>query len=240
MSDTPHFLLGENERCPHLDGNGLCRIILELGEEYLCDICREHPRFYNYTSVAEGGIGMSCTEAARVILSSPDYAEMVCVGKSYALPDENDFDGRAYREEIYRILQDRSRVYSDRLDGICAMFSMRKPDDGAILGAIDALEYLDESHRALFKKYSSARCPEEYDEYRERLFAYYVYRHCTEASDHEDFLSRLSLCLFCEHLFASLICTEKANGLDEIAALARIISEEIEYSDENTAALLEL
>ena len=71
--DTPHFKLSADDRCPHLDERGLCKIILSVGEDYLCDICREHPRFYNYTSVAEVGIGMSCMEAARIILSSPDY-----------------------------------------------------------------------------------------------------------------------------------------------------------------------
>ena len=48
----PHFRLGKDERCPHLNEQGLCRIILNLGEDHLCGICREHPRFYNFTQVA--------------------------------------------------------------------------------------------------------------------------------------------------------------------------------------------
>ena len=65
------FLLGENKRCPHLLKNGLCRIICEAGEEALCDICREHPRFYNYYGgVCEWGIGLSCESAAQRILSA--------------------------------------------------------------------------------------------------------------------------------------------------------------------------
>ena len=104
--DTPHFRLGENERCPHLDECGLCRIISELGEEYLCDICREHPRFYNYTKVAEVGVGMSCPEAARLILSSPDFAGMEEVGEVDAKPDDVLFDGRSARNELYAILKE--------------------------------------------------------------------------------------------------------------------------------------
>ena len=68
--------------------------------------------------------------------------------------------------------------------------------------------------------------------------AYLIYRHCTEAVDEEDFAARLSFCLFCERLLASLIYTEKAETLQDVATLARIISEEIEYSDENTQALM--
>jgi hypothetical protein len=75
------------------------------------------------------------------------------------------------------------------------------------------------------------------DAYLERFLAYFIYRHCTEAFDEEDFGCRLSFCLFCERLFASLICSQKAENLGEIAALASMISEEIEYSDENTDAL---
>ena len=43
----------------------LCRTILTLGEEKLCNICTEHPRYYEwFGSVKEGGIGLCCEEAA--------------------------------------------------------------------------------------------------------------------------------------------------------------------------------
>ena len=51
---------------------------------------------------------------------------------------------------------------------------------------------------------------------------------CIEAYDEED---------FCERFFASLVYSEKAKGLEEISKLSSIISEEIEYSEDNTSAL---
>ena len=48
-SDTPHFTLAAHDRCPHLDGRGLCHIITAYGHQALCEICREHPRFYHDT-----------------------------------------------------------------------------------------------------------------------------------------------------------------------------------------------
>ena len=75
------------------------------------------------------------------------------------------------------------------------------------------------------------------NEYLERFLAYFIYRHCTEATDEEDFSARLSFCLFCERLFSSLICSKKAETLQEIVNLASIVSEEIEYSVDNTLAL---
>ncbi len=240
MDETPHFRLDEHEKCPHLNEKGLCRIILELGEDYLCGICKEHPRFYNYTEVAEVGIGMSCTEAARIILSSSDYAELECVGKSDAEPDCIDFDARTLREEIYRLLADNTLCYAERLEILYRSYSINKGDDTVWLNALDSAEYLDEAHRALFMRYSSELRSDGYDEYCERFLAYFLYRHVTEAIDLDDFRSRLGFCLFCGRLFSSLIRSENVKTLDEAAVLARIISEEIEYSDENTMALISL
>ena len=238
MDDTPHFKLCERDRCPHLDECGLCKIILNLGEDYLCDICREHPRFYNYTSVAEVGLGMSCTEAARIILSSPDYAIFDEIGDVDASRDSIEFDGREWRGKIYEILQDPSCGYADKLDRICREYSVDKGADSHWLKILDSLEYLDPNHKKLFMNYSSESRPVGKDEFSERFLAYFIYRHCTEAIDEDDFCSRLTFCLFCERLFSSLICSERLETPDEIARLASIISEEIEYSEENTLNLI--
>lgn len=66
------FLLDEKERCPFLNRAGLCDIYTELGEEHLCQICTDHPRFYNwFGAYKEGGIGLSCEAAAMLILTNP-------------------------------------------------------------------------------------------------------------------------------------------------------------------------
>ncbi|MBQ9806009.1 MAG: flagellin lysine-N-methylase [Clostridia bacterium] len=242
MEDTPHFKLAEHDRCPHLDGRGLCKIILNLGEDYLCDICREHPRFYNFTSVAEVGLGLSCPEAARLILGSADFAEMEEVGAVDAEADEVEFDGRAKRSELYAILQDTAHGYASALDQIYRLYSIDAGEDREWLERLDSLEYLNVDHKSLFLQYSSNCRPTgaQKDDYLKRFLAYLIYRHCTEAFDAEDFGVRLAFCLFCERLFASLICSQGAQSLQEIAALASILSEEIEYSDENTETLMYL
>ena len=86
-------------------------------------------------------------------------------------------------------------------------------------------------------KYSSASRPMGIDPYLERFLAYLIYRHCTEALDSDDFALRLSFCLFCERLAASLIVSEGALSPCEIFELMSVISEELEYSEENTEAL---
>ena len=238
MKDTPHFRLCEGDRCPHLDERGLCKIILNVGEDYLCDICREHPRFYNFTSVAEVGVGMSCPEAARLVLSSPDFAVFEEVGEVATVTDDVPFDGCAARAAVYAILEEND--YTSALDKIYCTYSIDAGEDDRWLNILGSLEYLDADRKGLFLQYSSALHPggQEKAEYLKRFLAYLVYRHCTEAIDREDFCIRLAFCLFCERLFASLICLQKAETLQEIAALASLISEEIEYSEENTWALM--
>ena len=67
----PHFVMTEDGRCPFLCGDGLCRLILTLGEDALCDICAEHPRFYNFTGGREeSGLGLCCEEVVRLLYSS--------------------------------------------------------------------------------------------------------------------------------------------------------------------------
>ena len=209
-------------------------------EGALCKICREHPRFYNFSGVAEVGIGMSCPEASRVILSSPDYADICKIGEIEANEDKTDFDGREERSKIYEILQDKTLDYARRLEKIYEKYLIDKGDDEKWLEIIDTLEYLDIEHKKLFLNYSTTKKQAknvEIDSYRERFLAYCVYRHCTEAEDADDFCARLSFCLFCERLFASLITACGDYSFEAAVKLASIISEEIEYSDENTWAL---
>jgi len=62
--EMPHFLLGEQERCPFLNGKNLCDLILYGGEGMLCQICTDHPRYRSFFSErTEIGVGLCCEEA---------------------------------------------------------------------------------------------------------------------------------------------------------------------------------
>ena len=151
-TDTPHFSLADGERCPHLDARGLCRIITECGEDFLCDICREHPRFYNKTSRGiEVGLGMACEEAAKIILSSDDYREFFKIEDAEGSPLATDFDAVAERGKIYEILSDNI-PYKSKLEKIYALYnlSLSEISDAEWREAISSLEYLHEEHRERF------------------------------------------------------------------------------------------
>ncbi len=229
---TPHFALGENDRCPHLDERGLCRIITNLGEDCLCHICREHPRFYNDTPRGrEAGLGISCEEACRIILTSDDYREMEIIGEAEGKPF-TEFDPFPIREKLFAVLSDRTLPYPERLERIykeSGVFpdALSDSDWQEVLGS---LEYLDESHTELFSCFTSATdTPEALWENLERALAYFIYRHTGAATDENDFRSSLGFALLCERLLASV-----AKDGTDVFEVARIISEELEYSEENT------
>ncbi len=88
----PHFRLLEGERCPFLNGNGLCELILRHGEDILCQICRDHPRFRSFwTDRVEIGLGLVCEEAGRLILGSGEAMRLICLSEDAAdveLPED--------------------------------------------------------------------------------------------------------------------------------------------------------
>ena len=73
-----HFVFSkEQPMCPLLNENGLCKVVLELGEEGLCDTCHMHPRFYKYIEDLElCGVGLSC-EATVELLTEDAQSDWV-------------------------------------------------------------------------------------------------------------------------------------------------------------------
>jgi len=123
FGETTQFILDAQERCPFLNEQNLCEMILRYGKDALCQICSDHPRFYEwFGDVKEGGLGLCCEEAARIILDANDPFKIV----ETEIPCEDcaDFDEELYicltsaRNEIFRILQNQSVSVSER---ICRM-----------------------------------------------------------------------------------------------------------------------
>ena len=68
VDQPPHFAQDAAGRCAFLQKDGLCELYCRLGKEALCDICANHPRFYNpLPGVTEAGLGLCCEEAARLL-----------------------------------------------------------------------------------------------------------------------------------------------------------------------------
>lgn len=59
----------KNNRCSMLTENNLCKVVLRLGPQYLCDTCRTYPRMSRqYGSFMEEYLLMSCPEVIHMLM----------------------------------------------------------------------------------------------------------------------------------------------------------------------------
>lgn len=231
--------LTECESCPFLDERGLCRMISAKGDSFVPAICQEHPRFYHRVGDRlEGGIGMSCEEAARIILSSDDFVNMVELDREIEAADETDFDTLTHRQLIYSILADESLDFSARVKRIREEYSLPDPKVESLRwrDTLSSLEYLNEENVELFSVGRSESRIENH-KYLTRFLAYLLLRHVSIADSHDNLRARVGFSLLLTAILEYMI-SERELSFDEICEFARRISEEIEYSEDNTAALI--
>ena len=247
----PHFVLGPGERCPFLNGDGLCDIILELGEEHIGGICADHPRFRSeLPGRIETGLGLCCEEAARLILGREGPMKLI------GAPPEEDDEILCLRDAVLKLLQDRTRSIPERVAYMLALCGAAAPEGDMKLWAerLLALERLDEGWTewllslkegwaaadvAGFDRHMAARQTEY-----EQLLVYLVYRHMANAADGVDLAARAAFAALGYELLHALGALQwTRTGAFDFAAqaqLARLFSSEIEYSDENLDILLDM
>ena len=233
--DDGDIVLCDNGRCPFLEDSGLCRLISEFGDSYTSLICQRHPRFYHRAGDRyECGIGLSCEEACRIVLSSDGYSEFTSSDFDGEVAEETDFDTISHRDYLYSLLKG-SLDFKSKVDVIREKYEISNIHSSEEWEEIlDSLEYLDESHCGLFRvegKYGNK------EEYLERFLAYLIFRHLTIADSYDNLRARLGFCLLLTDIMTGYL-SEGERSFDEICDYARIISEEIEYSEDNTDSLI--
>ncbi len=120
---TSHFRLTTGERCPFLNEDNLCDIILRLGEGALCDICDQHPRFYNdYDNLQETGLGLCCEAAGQLFFSSDRPLTIRAPATAEDAPDEGSAESLPLllhlRGQLFSLLQDCSLPLQARFTGL--------------------------------------------------------------------------------------------------------------------------
>lgn len=245
------FEMCGNGKCPMLAENGLCSMILEKGEGYISEICREHPRFYNFFSDrTEVGLGLSCEEAARIILSQERKTELIPISEDGLLEDalwEEEEYILLTREKIFALLQDRSKSIDERAEGMLALCNTRFPEKtmGEWAKALGSLEMLDPAWKHAVATLESTDIHADLPEFEiafEKLLVYFIYRHTAEASDEQSFAARACFAKLGFHVIRALCAAKKAETgectFEDLCDLARRYSAEIEYSTDNTDTLI--
>ncbi len=78
VEDEVQFQMETDGRCPFLNEGNLCRMILAEGEDVLCQICTDHPRFYSEFGMYDmAGLGLCCEEVSRLLLALDKPLELV-------------------------------------------------------------------------------------------------------------------------------------------------------------------
>ncbi len=235
--DTVFRLRGDG-RCPFLNGEGLCRIILGLGEEALCQTCADHPRWRSFfSSFTETGLGMACEEAARLILTEKRRAVMIPLGddgEASEQPGEDEEALLVIRERILEILWDRTHPLPERLDALEEKgFACRTGSPARWRERLLSLERMDEKWAAALASFPADGAWEaEKDLPLEQAAVYFVMRHLPGALEDGMLRERCALAVLLTRLLNAL------SGESGTAEAARMLSSEIEYSDRNVPELL--
>lgn len=243
-ADGAHFLLTEEERCPFLNEQGLCDLIIELGEDSLCQICADHPRFRNFFSDrTEIGLGLCCEEACRLLLKETAPFSLLEEGEEQLSREEEML--LALRKELFEILQSRSLPLALRLTQLLERCHVaecgRKMAEWAEIFL--SLERLDEAWTGKLLALAAAEgeetLPADMEIPLEQLSCYFLYRHLAGTLEDGDMEGRIAFIVLSVRLIAGIFHLETQKTPDTLAEIARLYSSEIEYSDENMQVLMD-
>lgn len=248
--DTAHFRLDEKERCPFLNERGLCDLITALGEDSLCQICADHPRYRSFFSDrTEIGLGLSCEAAARLVLTWPEKVDFITL-EDDGTEDELLMEDEAllrWREMLLSIVQDRSLPVLQRVEAVLAQSQMTLPEMSEALPFLLGLERLDPQwDKMLEEAQETPPCPLDEATWAlpfEQLLVALFFRHLPGALEDGDLMGRTALCVLCWRVIRHLLGVQSARkggaDIEDLIEITRMFSSEIEYSDENIDAILD-
>ena len=245
-----HFRLCEGERCPFLNVNGLCDLILNIGEENLSQICTDHPRFCSfYSDRTELGLGLCCGEAARILLFKQSKTKFFV----YEDDGEEDFPTEeetaffAGRETLFALAQNRNKTVSERMDDLQKAVSGSLPTKtfDEWKNIFLSLEIMDENWKMLLLQSRGVSVApsflQEWETAWEQLLVYFLYRYISDPEREwkAPVLFAILSVRMIQNLFADVSAHTESN-MENLVELCRLYSSEIEYSEENTEYLLSL
>ncbi|MBO5065119.1 MAG: flagellin lysine-N-methylase [Clostridia bacterium] len=202
------FELSENDRCPFLNEQKLCRIIIECGADALCEICKNHPRFYEwFPGVTECGLGLSCEEVCRILLSDEKhfYLDEFNDRKGINLETKEDVAESdiyiflaAYREILFKKIFSKEMTFKEKIDDVLKTtenFLKEKIEDRSLENIAEdykKTEPIDESWTLFINSLSDnlqdvLKAEDEFNKETKgdilysKIFAYIIYRHFIKA-----------------------------------------------------------
>ncbi len=249
----PCFKMRADGRCPFLNADNLCDIITEAGSGFLCEICREHPRFYEWVGdVTECGLGLCCEEACRLLLSCGGFS-LTADGSEEAEDEEAEiYDSFfAFRENLFNTVSDESKTLAECIENVLAAVKSSEfycGEDRMLKTAKDVSEFykttepIDDNWSAYAEKIaafaeSGAGFNKADEPWLRLVFSYLLYRHLTAGLYDGDIYARACFCA--EAVGYIALCAEVKRAEKGVLSQRDIIdvikywSKQTEYSDIN-------
>ena len=145
-----------NTRCSMLNATGLCDLHSTLGEDMLCNTCKQYPRHTEeFQDIREYSLSLSCPEAVRILLQ-PDYDFIWEESEDELVDDPEEFEDFDFlifdkleyaRDRMFEIASNRNMPLQDRLSIIADVaFQLQACyDDGEIFEMDDVKYETDKS-----------------------------------------------------------------------------------------------
>lgn len=225
--DDTFFKLTSDGRCPFLKDSGLCKIIEELGEDGLCDICRLHPRFFeSINDFSLAGVGLSCEKSSELLFEKSSLEFIICDNdKIISFKELLELLNLSIPEECFK----PSNVIKDyldevRIERILDIFYNTEPIDDSWINEVLMIKKEYKDHLDLLRG-------ENADKY-EIIYEYILFRQLELVEDYG--IKNIISYAACSIIFIMLY---ESSFHDNIEAVRRW-SEQIEYNEDNTAYLL--
>lgn len=239
---VPHFELGEGERCPFLNGSGLCDMIVELGKQSLCNICADHPRFRNFFErCTEMGIGICCEEACRVVLEETEKFQLdgFCL-ENYTPAEQKRV---LLRQKLVDVAETPNTPLSQRHNKMLQLLHCSMPQKSLANWCkfYLTLERLDDNwtqilqHGVASLQKQPLACPSTNQLPLQQLTIYFLFRHFFTATTAKQQRKALCFAILSANMVANLHALPQNNL--PLWEIARMYSAEIEYSTQNVARI---
>lgn len=241
------FKMDKDRRCAFLNEKGLCKIILNLGKEKLCQICRDHPRFKSgFSSITETGLGFCCEEATKIILSFTEKIQPVLINDGDS--EELDFCEKAvfdFRAKALALLQDRNAPISDRVNTVLSIANadFNSIDGSKILKTFLTFKRLNKSWGVRLKNLKNTpftfTANESLALYCEQFLVNSVYRHLSTAEDIVG-AQAVTVAIIISWFVIQNVYYAEATNENEFSVLVDVVREfsaEVEYCPQNVTKL---
>jgi lysine-N-methylase len=243
------FKADKKGRCAFLNDSGLCEIIINLGEDSLCQVCRDHPRFRSFFSDrTETGLGFCCEEATRIILSFSDKIAPV-LKKDDGEKESLSFIENSvleFRQNILDTLQDRCFSINERIEKVLSVCNAQFTDNDfkRLVKVFLSFERLSKSWtdrlRKLKNKPFNKNVTNELELCAEQFLVNGIIRHLSSVDDTMSARVKVLSCVYSWWLVQSIYKNEKVSNeldFDLIVDVVREFSAEVEYSEKNLLKL---